>query len=153
MFDALVESSRHGRENSRTGLFMFITTAIYAVVLVGVTVGTIIYMNPELAGALDVQAMIAPPPPPPAPPPPAAQVVITNLPAQTYVFPIKPPERIPNRITIVRRPVVAVFWGVPGGVPGGVRGGVPGAGSGGEDPPPPPPPPPPTPAPTAPPKK
>jgi len=153
MFDTLVESSRHGRENSRTGLFMFITTAIYAVVLLGVTVGTIIYMNPELAGALDVQAMIAPPPPPPAPPPPSPQVVIKNLPPPTYVVPIKPPERIPDPTTIDRRPVVSVSQGVPGGVPGGVSGGVPGGSSRGEEPPPPPPPPPPTPAPTAPPKK
>src|SRR5262245_24741029 len=154
MFDTLVESSRHGKENSRTGLFMFITSAIYAVVLLGVAVGTIVYMNPELAGALDVQAMIAPPPPPAAPPPVQQQVVIKNIPAPTqFVAPIKPPEKIPDPTTIVSKPVVSVSQGVPGGVPGGMAGGVPGGSSRGEEAPPPPPPPPPTPAPTAPPKR
>ena len=157
MFDSLVESSRHGRENSRTGMFMFITTAIYAVVLLTVAVGTIVFMNPELAGALDVQAMIAPPPPPAAPPPPAPTTIIKNVPAPTtFVAPIKPPEKIPDPTSIDRKPVVAVTTGVPGGVPGGVSGGVPGGTSRGEEAPPPPPPPPPPPAPTptpAPPKK
>src|SRR5215510_14183439 len=155
MFDTLVESSRHGRDNSRTGLFMFITTAIYAVVLLAVAVGTIVYMNPELAGALDVQAMIAPPPPPAAPPPVQQQVVVKNIPAPTqFVAPIKPPEKIPDPTTVVSKPVVSVNQGVPGGVPGGISGGVPGGSSRGEEaPPPPPPPPPPTPAPTAAPKR
>ncbi len=157
MFDTLVESSKHGRENNRTGLFMFITTAVYGVVLLGVAVGTIVYMNPELAGALDVQAMIAPPPPPVAPPPPAEAVVVKNTPAPTtFVAPVKPPEKIPDPTSVVSKPVVAVSSGVPGGVPGGMAGGVPGGTSRGDDapPPPPPPPPPPTPAPTsAPPKK
>jgi periplasmic protein TonB len=155
MFDTLVESSKHGKENNRTGLFMFITTAIYAVVLLGTAVGTIIYMNPELAGALDVQAMIAPPPPPAAPPPPAQQQVVKNIPVVVqHVVPIKPPERIPDPTTVHAKPVVTVSQGVPGGVPGGVTGGVPGGTSRGDDPPPPPPPPPPTPTPAAaPPKK
>src|SRR5262245_2980964 len=150
MFDTLVESSRHSRENSRTGLFMFITSAIYAVGLLATAVGTIIYMNPELAGALDVQAMIAPPPPPAAPPPPAQQVVVKITPAPPqFVAPIKPPEKIPDPTTIQAKPVVSVSSGVPGGVPGGVTGGVPGGTSRGEEaPPPPPPPPPPAPTPT-----
>jgi len=134
---------------------MFITTAIYAVVLLAVAVGTIVYMNPELAGALDVQAMIAPPPPPAAPPPVQQQVVVKNIPAPTqFVAPIKPPEKIPDPTTVVSKPVVSVSQGVPGGVPGGMSGGVPGGSSRGDDaPPPPPPPPPPTPAPTPPPKR
>src|SRR5262245_24535912 len=156
MFDTLVESSRHGRENSRTGMFMLVTTIIYGAAILGTAVGTIIYMNPELAGALDVQAMLAPPPPPAAPPPPAPQAVIKNIPAPTqFVAPIKPPEKIPDPTTVVSKPVVSMNQGVPGGVPGGVTGGVPGGTSRGDDaPPPPPPPPPPTPTPTAaPPKK
>jgi protein TonB len=156
MFDTLVESSRHGQENSRTGLFMFITSVIYGVVLLAVAVGTIIYMNPGLTDAFDVTAMIAPPPPPAAPPPPAQQVIIKNTPAPTtFTAPVKPPERIPDPTTIQSRPVVtAVSQGVPGGVPGGVTGGVPGSVAKSDDAPPPPPPPPPPPTPTpAPPKK
>ncbi|MEP7339182.1 MAG: energy transducer TonB [Acidobacteriota bacterium] len=161
MFDTLVESSKHGRENSRTGLFMVVTTIIYVVALLALAVGTVVYMNPNLTDALDVTTMLAPPPPPPAPPPPAAvQVVVKNIPeVTTFTPPTKPPEKIPDPTTVVSKPVVqAVSTGVPGGVPGGATGGVPGgvAGSKGDDapPPPPPPPPPPKPEPTqAPPKK
>jgi protein TonB len=158
MFDTLVESSRHGSENNRTGMFLFVTTLIYGVALLAIGVGTVIYMNPGLVDALDVTAMIAPPPPPAAPPPPAQQVIVKNIPAPTtFTAPIKPPERIPDPRTIESRPVVAVSQGVPGGVPGGVTGGVPGAPARSDDaPPPPPPPPPPKPEPTptpAPPKR
>jgi len=161
MFDTLVESSAHGKENTRTGMFMLVTTLIYVVGLVGAAVGTIIYMNPNLVDALDVTTMLAPPPPPAAPPPPAQQqqVVVKNIPEiTTFTPPTKPPEKIPDPTTVTSKPVVAaVSTGVPGGVPGGVTGGVPGgvAGSKGDDPPPPPPPPPPkpTPEPTPPPPK
>jgi protein TonB len=161
MFDNLVESSKHGRENSRTGLFLVITSIIYMLALLAIAVGTIIYMNPGLQDALDVTTMLAPPPPPAAPPPPAPQqqVVVKNIPEiTTFTPPTKPPERIPDPTTVQSRPVVsAVSTGVPGGVPGGQPGGVPGgvAGGRGDDPPPPPPPPPkPEPTPTpAPPKK
>ena len=159
MFDTLIESSNHGKENSRTGLFLFITTVVYVIGLLSIAVGTILYMNPGLADAFDVATMLAPPPPPPAPPPPAAvQVVVKNVPEiTTFTPPKKPPERIPDPTQVTSRPVVsAVSTGVPGGVPGGQPGGVPGgvAGTGGEAaPPPPPPPPPPQPAPTPPPKQ
>jgi protein TonB len=156
MFDTLVESSKHGRENSRTGLFMLITSLIYAVVLFVAAILTILWFNPSLVDALDVQAMIAPPPPPPAPPPPAPSQPIKVVPTvTTFTPPSKPPERIPDPTTVVSKPVVsAVSQGVPGGVPGGQVGGVPGGTTRGDDPPPPPPPPPkPTPEPTPVPKK
>lgn len=153
MFDTLVESSKHGKENTRTGMFMVITSVIYVVALVGIAVGTIVYMNPNLVDALDVTTMLAPPPPPAAaPPPPAQTVVVKNIPeVTTFTPPTKPPEKIPDPTTVVSKPVVAaVAQGVPGGVPGGVTGGVPGGvvGSKGDDAPPPPPPPPPPPKPT-----
>jgi periplasmic protein TonB len=145
MFDTLVESSRHGQENTKTGIYMLVTGSIYAVALLVIGVATIIYMNPGLADAFDVAAMIAPPPPPSAPPPPAPTVVIKNIPVTpTFVPPTKPPERIPDPATVQPKQVVAVH-GVPGGIMGGVRGGV----SKGDDPPPPPPPPPPKPTPEA----
>lgn len=153
MFDTLVESSKHGQENSRTSLFMLVTGAIYAVGLLAIGVGTIVFMNPGLMDAFDVAAMIAPPPPPAAPPPAAQQVVVKNIPAPTqFVPPTKPPERIPDPTTVAPKQVVAVSHGVPGGIPSGVTGGVPGGTAKGDDPPPPPPPPPPTPTPI-PPKK
>jgi protein TonB len=154
MFDTLVESTRHGRDNTRTGLFLLVTGALYTAVLLAAGVATVLYMNPGLVDALDVQTMLAPPPPPPAPPPAApAQVVVKNIPAPTtFTPPTKPPEKIPDPTTVQSRPVVAaVSTGVPGGVPGGSPGGVPGgvAGGRGDDAPPPPPPPPkPTPEPT-----
>ncbi|MBL8191238.1 MAG: energy transducer TonB [Acidobacteria bacterium] len=160
MFDTLVESSKHGKDNARTGKFMLVTTLIYVVGLVSVAVGTIVWMNPNLVDALDVSSMLAPPPPPAAPPPAAQQVVVRNVPeVTTFSAPTKPPEKIPDPTTVQSRPVVsAVSQGVPGGVPGGVTGGVPGGvvGSKGDDAPPPPPPPPPakpTPEPTPVPKK
>src|SRR5215468_3579380 len=141
MFDTLVESSKHGQENTKTGMYMLITGSIYAVVLLVIGVGTIIYMSPELADRFDVAAMIAPPPPPSAPPPPAPAAVIKNIPVTpTFVPPTKPPEKIPDPTTVQPKQVVAVSHGVLGGVPGGV--------SKGDDPPPPPPPPP-KPEPTA----
>ena len=153
MFDTLVESSKHGQENTKTGVYMLVTGGIYALGLLVIGVTTIVYMSPGLADAFDVAAMIAPPPPPTAPPPPAPAAVIKNIPAPTtFTPPTKPPERIPDPTTVAPKQVVAVSRGVPGGVPGAF-GGVPGGTSRGDDPPPPPPPPPPTPTPTPVPKK
>jgi protein TonB len=153
MFDTLVESSKHGQENTRTGIYMLVTGSIYAVGLLVIGVTTIIYMSPGLADAFDVAAMIAPPPPPTAPPPPPPAAVIKNIPAPTtFAPPTKPPERIPDPTTVQAKPVVAVSHGVPGGVPTSM-GGVPGGSSRGDDPPPPPPPKPPEPTPTPVPKK
>src|SRR6266545_3772895 len=121
MFDTLVESSKHGQENTKTGIYMLVTGSIYAVGLLVIGVATIIYMNPGLADAFDVAAMIAPPPPPAAPPPPAPTVAIKNIPVTpTFVPPTKPPEKIPDPATVQPKQVVAVSHGVPGGVPGGV---------------------------------
>src|SRR6266540_3186663 len=154
MFDTLVESSKHGQENTKTGIYMLVTGSIYAVGLLVIGVATIIYMNPGLADAFDVAAMIAPPPPPAAPPPPAPTVAIKNIPVTpTFVPPTKPPEKIPDPATVQPKQVVAVSHGVPGGVPGGVLGGVPGGVSKGDDPPPPPPPPKPEPTATPVPRK
>src|SRR6266540_486479 len=148
MFDTLVESSKHGQENTKTGIYMLVTGSIYAVGLLVIGVATIIYMNPGLADAFDVAAMIAPPPPP------APTVAIKNIPVTpTFVPPTKPPEKIPDPATVQPKQVVAVSHGVPGGVPGGVLGGVPGGVSKGDDPPPPPPPPKPEPTATPVPRK
>src|SRR5215470_780035 len=152
MFDTLVESSKHGQENAKTGVYMLVTGSIYAVALLVIGVSTIIYMNPSLADAFDVAAMIAPPPPPSAPPPPAPTVAIKIVQVTpTFVPPTKPPEKIPDPTTVAPKQVIAVSRGVPGGVPGGVMRRVPAAVSKRADPPPPPPHPPPKPEPRAPP--
>jgi periplasmic protein TonB len=156
MFDTLVESSKHGQENTKTGVYMLVTGSLYAVGLLVAIVGTIVYTSPNLADMFDVSTMLAPPPPPTAPPPPPAQAVVPkNIPAPTtFTPPTKPPEKIPEASEVQPRQVVAVSHGVPGGVPGGVVGGVPGGISKGDDAPPPPPPPPPAPTPApAPPRK
>ncbi len=160
MFDTLVESSKHGKDNTRTSMFVTGTTILYVFVLLAIGIGTILLTDRTLVDAFDVTAMVAPPPPPAAPPPAAQQAVVVKAPeVVTFTPPTKPPERIPDPTTIQQRPVVtAVSQGVPGGVPGGVTGGVPGgvASRGDDAPPPPPPPPPPKPEPTptpAPPKK
>jgi protein TonB len=157
MFDNLPESSKHGTENARTGVFFLVTTLIYVLLLIAAAIGTIFWFNPHLGEALDVSSMIAPPPPP-APPPPAAPepVPVKVVPTvTTFTPPSKPPEKIPDPTTVAPKPVVSVSHGVPGGVPGGQPGGVVGAPSRGDDAPPPPPPPPPkpTPEPTPVPKK
>ena len=154
MFDALVESTGHGKDNTRTGMFLLVTTVIYTVVLLVIAAATILWFNPNLADALDVTTLVAPPPPPAAaPPPPAAAVVKFVEAPKTFTAPVKPPEKIPDPTTIQSRPVAVSTAGVPGGVPGGVQGGVPGGvpGGSGNAPPPPPPPPPPKPEPTPPP--
>jgi len=160
MFDTLVESSKHGKENSRTGGIMLVTTLIYCSLILFAMVWMIVKSDFGLMDALDVTAMVAPPPPPAAPPPPPAQEIIRQVIPEVTTFtpPTKPPEKIPDPTTVQSRPVVsAVSTGVPGGVPGGVVGGVPGgvAGVRGDDapPPPPPPPPPPQPEPPPPPKQ
>ena len=64
MFESLVESSKHGQENTKTGMYMLATGGIYAVGLLVAIVGAIVYSSNELADRFDVSAMIAPPPPP-----------------------------------------------------------------------------------------
>lgn len=156
MFDALVESTGHGKDNSRTGAFLLVTTVLYGGALLAIAAATIIWFNPSLTDALDVTTLVAPPPPPAAAPPPPAQtqVKVVDTPT-TFTPPTKPPEKIPDPTTVQSKPVVTAVQstGVPGGVPGGVAGGVPGGvpGGTGAAPPPPPPPPPPKPDPTPPP--
>lgn len=155
MFDNLVESSNHGKDNARTSMFLLVTTLIYCVVLLAIAVGTIFWFNPGLTDALDVTTLVAPPPPPAAPPPAPAQPQVVQRVIETpttFTAPVKPPEKIPDPTSVQSRPVVSAVasTGVPGGVPGGVQGGViggvPGGASTGAPPPPPPPPPTPPPA-------
>jgi protein TonB len=156
MFDALVESTGHGKDNTRTSMFLVGTSLIYGAALITIAAAAVIFYNPSLTDALDVTTLVAPPPPPAAAPPPPAQTITRAVETPTtFTAPVKPPEKIPDPTTVQSKPVVTAVSsaGVPGGVPGGVAGGVPGGvpGGSGNAPPPPPPPPPPKPDPTPPP--
>src|SRR5919198_452245 len=121
MFDNLVESSKHGKETSRTSVFLLGTFVVYGIGLMISVVGAILYFDPTMAGMLDVQTMLAPPPPPSAPPPPAPQVQIKNIPVPEIFAPPPKPRDIPDPSTVKARPVVQpTSTGVPGGVPGGM---------------------------------
>jgi hypothetical protein len=66
MFDTLVESSKHGKENARMGGILLGTATIFVLVVFGAVVYMILNAKSGLMDALDVSAMIAPPPPPAA---------------------------------------------------------------------------------------
>jgi len=156
MFDTLVESQGHGKDNARSGVFIAGTAIIYGLLLLLGIAAAILVFSPQLSDALDVTTLVAPPPPPAAAPPPPAAVQVQKVvqTPQTFTPPTKPPEKIPDPATVQSKPQIAVAsHGVPGGVPGGMPGGVPGGvpgGSGNAPPPPPAPtPPPPEPKPTA----
>src|SRR5262245_23321764 len=148
MFEQLVESSNHNKDNTRTGYFLLTTTIIYGVGLITLAIGTILFFNPELMGALNVQAMLAPPPPPAQAAPEPEQQIIRNVPEVTVFQPPKVVQIIPDASAVPPKRMVSMS-SVPGGIPGGTPGGAPGPVVREEAPPPPPPPPPaPTPAPT-----
>jgi protein TonB len=146
MFDQLVESSRHGKDNKRTGMFLLTTTLIYGVGVIALAIGTILWFSPELMEAFDVQAMVQPPEPPKAEAPEPEPQIIRNIPEVTTFQPPKVVAKIPEATAVP--PKRMVTSAVPGGVPGGTPGGAPAPIVREEAPPPPPPPPAPTPAPT-----
>jgi len=149
MFDQLVESSSHGKDNSRTGMFLLTTTLIYGAGLIVLAIGTILWFSPDLVDALNVQSMLAPPPPPAQEAPPPEQQIIRTAPDVPDFQPPKVVQKIPEAAAVPPKRYAPVSVGVPGGVPGGTPGGAPGPVTREEVPPPPPPPPPaPTPAPT-----
>jgi periplasmic protein TonB len=148
MFDQLVESTRQGQTNKRTGMFLFATTAIYGIAIIVLAVVTVFWFSPELMGALNVEAMIAPPEPPKAEEPAPPEQIIRNVPDTPEFQPPQKVTKIPEATTVPPKRMVAMSTGVPGGVPGGLPGGAPGPSTRDETPPPPPPPPPPTPTPT-----
>jgi len=92
MFDTLVESSKHGRENARMGGILLGTATVFILVIFSAVVYMILNAKSGLMDALDVTAMIAPPPPPAAPPPPAqTQVAQVTPEITTFTPPTKPP--------------------------------------------------------------
>lgn len=146
MFDKLVESTRQ-KSGRRAGRYVMVTTAIYALALVALVIGTVIGFSPALAEEYSLTAMLEPPVPR-SPSPPPLQTVVRNTvksEAVSNIFapPVKPttiPD--PTSITPINRQPVAptTYSGFPPGTGAGLGSGIPG-GSGEGDPPKPPPPP------------
>lgn len=168
MFDNLVESSTHTQDIQRKGGFFLGTVAVYFIVLSAVVIGSIYYVDANLAAQnlelttlvapVPMQQQVAPEPPPDQP----KQVVTKDQPQVTLrtelIANTNDPTKVSREISstasnIPPAPPGAVksnrnFDPVVGGAPSpgtGAPGGVPG-GSGA--PPPPPPPDPPKPDPT-----
>lgn len=105
MFDTLVESTKR-KNGKRASRYFVVTTAIYAVALVAIGVGTIIGFSPALAEEHNLLGMLAPPLPNNAPP----TVVAKNIPnikpdvSAGFVAPIKPPIQIPDPSTVHSAP-------------------------------------------------
>jgi protein TonB len=94
MFDKLVESTK-GRLGRRAGRYFVLTTAIYALALVALGVGTIIGFRPALAEEYGLAAMLAPPVPSvPAPPAITQRVIRADAPLNIFTPPPRPIDRI-----------------------------------------------------------
>ena len=143
MFDKLVEStkSKQGRRASR---YLVITSAVYALALLALVVGTIIGFSPALAEEYALQAMLNPPVPrDPSPPVVTQAQVRTDTQVNSFTPPIReipvlPPDeaaRIQVMPAVSTRPIV----GIPGDG-NAVGTGVIGAGRDSGTPPAPPPP-------------
>lgn len=120
MFDILVESSKR-KSGKRASRYFVLTTAIYAVALLALGVGTIIGFSPALAEEYNLAAMLAPPVPP-VQSAPAPAIKLQNVRADAPLDIFAPPKKIveiPPDLTHVdfaRRPVPSV--GTPGLPPG-----------------------------------
>jgi len=97
MFDTLVESTKR-KNGKRASRYFAVTTAIYALALVAIGVGTIIGFSPALAEEHNLIGMLAPPLPNNAPPVVQPKSVTNIKPeaVQGFVAPVKPPTEIPN---------------------------------------------------------
>ena len=134
MFNKLVISTNE-RRKGRIAKFFCGTSAIYAVVIVGVLTLSVVVSNPRLADTSERMLALIAPPPPPGPPPPRQR---DNTPPVT-------PRNDPSRVTDLEQVIAAPprrqpetrnlpTFGegdfVPGGgeyVPGAVAPGVPGS--------------------------
>jgi protein TonB len=112
--------------------------AISSVVLQSLLLGTLLIIPLMFTEALPKQQLltflVAPPPPPP-PPPPAAAVpaqVVRRIESDLMDGRLRTPERIPQKVQMIREEETpppmnsggGVVGGVPGGIPGGQLGGV-----------------------------
>ncbi len=93
MFDILVESSKR-KNGKRASRYFVVTTAIYAVALLAIGIGTIVSLSPALAEEYSLAAMLVPPvPSAPSAPQPVARLqnnVRADAPLDIFVPPTKP---------------------------------------------------------------
>lgn len=152
MFDVLVESSKR-KTGKRASRYFVVTTAIYALALLAIGVGTIIGFSPALAEEYNLAAMLAPPPLPNNPKPMDQPKPAANIKAEVdpgFISPTKIPKEIPDPNKVaprinVRAPIGPFDPNMP--LSGGVGGPKIGTDGDGDRTPPPPPPPVPTPEP------
>ncbi|MDQ3013792.1 MAG: energy transducer TonB [Acidobacteriota bacterium] len=129
MFDKLVESTK-SRQGKRAGRYFVVTTAVYALALMALGIGTVIGFHPALAEGYSLLALL-PPPVPIAPALPAIvqQAIKVNAPMNVFAPPHRPVV-IPDPTTVtspVTRLMPTAFTNVglpPGtGQPTGIFGG------------------------------
>ncbi|MBS1786411.1 MAG: TonB family protein [Acidobacteria bacterium] len=152
MFDVLVESSKR-KSGKRASRYFVVTTAIYAVALLALGVGTIIGFSPALAEEYNLAAMLAPPPLPNNPKPMDQPKPIANIKSEVdpgFIAPTKVPKEIPDPNKVaprinVRAPIGPFDPNMP--FSSGAGGPKIGSDGDGDRTPPPPPPPQPTPEP------
>lgn len=98
MFDVLVESTRR-KTGKRASRYFVVTTAIYAVAIFALGVGTIIGFSPALAEEYNLVGILAPPVPmtPAAPQPETSAPQNAKVDVQPEIFaPAKEPVKIPD---------------------------------------------------------
>ncbi|MGH9802196.1 MAG: hypothetical protein ACRD82_17675, partial [Blastocatellia bacterium] len=108
MFDVLVESSKR-KGGKRASRYFVVTTAIYAVALFALAIGTVIGFSPALAEEYSLMAHLAPPALPDNPKPLNQPKLLTNSKPEVsagFVTPTKVPEVIPNPDEVKARPPI-----------------------------------------------
>lgn len=122
MFDILVESSKR-KNGKRASRYFVVTTAIYAIALLAIGIGTVISFSPALAEEYSLAALIAPPVPT-APSVPQLMPKLQNNTRQDAPLDIWiPPTKlvvIPNFVDAANSTQPRLQPGTPGGLPPGV---------------------------------
>lgn len=142
MFDKLIESSREGRRRA-TGPYLIAASTVYFVTLIGTASLAIMWFNPGLVEALELNARLITPPPVVNSGPRRAATSSSTAPTSVAnrVAEVAAPQRISPDLPVISDPVgqqVTMTGASRSAVPGAVGPGVPGGtDSDGAAPPPP----------------
>src|SRR5438105_12725280 len=123
--DSLIESG--GRLKTKRGATTLFSFGLQ-VALVGVLVLLPLLFTEALPKTQLMTFLVAPPPPPPPPPPAAAPVkVVKQIQTEIINGQLRTPNKIPQKIQMIKaeeaHPPMNSMAGVVGGVPGGAPGG------------------------------